>query len=290
MTQFRLRHVLLLTSALLLPAIGRADTEDVLNANWRAQWAISRVELFSNCDNFYNDNELRGSAVLSKAGRRFAEGETLQVSKVNVKRGRVDLFLDLGEPVLKERRDGPFTLYDEARCKVQLQVPLPDSALRDPAAAERLLLDVLDRHPDRRSVESSRSWNRRRREAYPPDYDETLAEYEVWKATEVNRAIDARIARAAEDAQRALDRMRRDPDYLYGFAAGVEAQSSPSLGGCAGLAAVTLSEKSAPSSEKKSAKDARQWENGYRDGQILAFALELLSELPRCRMPIPAPR
>jgi hypothetical protein len=288
MTQFHLRRTLLLCLPLFLPAVGLADTEDALNANWRAQWAITRIELHSSCDGFYNDNELRGSAVLSRAERRFAAGETAQVSKLNVKRGRVDVFLDLGEPVLNERREGPFTLYDEARCKVQLQVPMPDSALRDPAAAERLLLDVLDRHADRRSAETSRAWNRRRREAYPPDYDETLAEYEVWKAAEVNRAIDARIVRASEDAQRALDRMRRDPDYLYGFGAGVEAQRSRSLGGCASLPGATLSERSAPSAEKKSAKDARQWENGYRDGQILAFALELLRELPRCRLALPS--
>jgi hypothetical protein len=290
MTHIHLRRIVLLALPLLLPAIASADTEDVLNATWRAQWAITRIEVRSSCDAFYNDNELRGSAVLSKADRRFGAGEAVQVSKINVKRGRVDLFLDLAEPVLKERREGPFTLYDEAHCKVQLQVPMPDSALRDPAAAERLLLDVLDRHADRRSAESSRAWNRRRREAYPPDYDQTLAEYEVWRATEVNRAIDARVSRASEDAQRALDRMRQDPDYLYGFGAGVAAQRSLSLGGCGSLPGATLLEKSAPSAEKKSAKDARQWENGYRDGQILAFALELLRELPRCRLPIPAPR
>jgi len=84
--------------------------------------------------------------------------------------------------------------------------------------------------------------------------------------------------------------MRQDPDYLYGFGAGVAAQRSLSLGGCGSLPGATLVEKSAPSAEKKSAKDARQWENGYRDGQILAFALELLRELPRCRLPIPVPR
>ena len=68
---------------------------------------------------------LNPGGVTSKASRRFEPGELGKVDKVKVKRSRVDLLLTLDQPVLASRLDGPFELFDERPCKVQLIFEMP---------------------------------------------------------------------------------------------------------------------------------------------------------------------
>lgn len=271
-----------------LAAAAQAGVEDDLNARWRGRWAIVAPEVASDCLGLYTNNEVRAGNTLSKGDRSFAAGEAARVERVDLKGGRIDVFLDLAEPVLLARRDGPFELYDEKVCKVQLQVPLPEATLRQTAAADAALAVLLARHPDRAAAEADGDWNRRRREAYPADYDERLAEYELWKATQVNAAIERRLTEATEEATRVADRLRRNADWLDGFAAGVEEERGDHPGDCPAMLTASLrSGRGRAGSPPGSVTDRRAWEQGFEEGQRWVFALELVRRLPGCRVPIP---
>jgi hypothetical protein len=268
---------------LLLPAFAAAthgaDLEADLNSRYRGGWAVLQVPVFSACDGFYNDNEAAGARVASKAKRRFAAGELAHVERIGVKRGRVDVFLDLAEGVLAERQDGPFTLYDALACKIQLKVDLPGRP--DLASAQAALDQLLELHDDARQAEASPAWNRRRREPFPPGYEQTLAAYNAWKATQVNASVQAKLDDALSEAARISDRIRSDPDYLQGFAAGVEKVRGRYFGDCPSL----LGSYFSPDSGSGKSAD---WRRGYEDGQRLAYHLELARKLGNCFVPAPA--
>lgn len=273
---------LALAAALFAPPPAAAqDLEAALNARYRGAWVIVRVPLASDCGGLYTDNTVVGTRTDSKGDHRFEAGELARVDKIEVRMGgRVDLFLDLAEQVLAEFRDGPFTLYNPLSCNVQLELGAPRRA---PAAeVERALDGLVELHGDARSAEASPAWNGRRRAEYPEGYERTLAEHAAWKAAEVNRAVDARLAEAVEEATRVSDRVREDPDYLAGFGAGVIEVRDDYLGDCSAL----LGARIYPDDEHgKSAV----WNDGYEDGQRLAFALELIRLLRGCYVPVPPP-
>ena len=263
--------------ALLLPAaVYAAGLEDSLNARWKGGWAVVKVPISSSCDGFYNDNDVVGARVESKARRRFEAGELVRVERVSAKRGRVDVFLDLAEGMLQERRDGPFTLYDQLNCRIQLKVPIPERA--DAGAAEARLAELLELHGSEREAAASSAWNGRRREPFPENYEETLAAYESWKAAQTNVAVQDRMDDAIEEAARINDRLRSDPEYLEGFAAGVDRAKDRVHGDCPGLLRSTFSPDS---------KGDGDWKRGYEDGQRLAWNLELLRRLKDCYVPVP---
>lgn len=263
--------------ALLLPlAAQAAGLEDTLNSRWRGGWVVIRVPISSSCDGFYNDNDVVGTRVESKARRGFDAGELARVERVGTRRGRVDVFLDLAEEVLEERRDGPFTLYEPLSCRIQLRVPIPERV--DAAAAEARLAELLELHGSERDAEASPAWNGRRREPFPENYQETLAAYESWKAAQTNAAVQARMDDAIEEAARVNDRLRSTPEYLEGFAAGVEKEKDRHHGDCPGLLRSTFSPE---------VKGSGDWKRGYEDGQRLAWNLELLRKLRDCFVPAP---
>jgi hypothetical protein len=261
-----------------LPAATRAaGLEENLNAHWRGGWVVVNLPVSSSCDGFYNDNLVVGDRVESSAPRRFAAGELARVERIAARRGRLDVFLDLAEGVLEEHRDGPFTLYEPKECRVQLKVPVTERS--DAAAAEARLDELLRLHGSRGEAEASSAWNRRHREPFPADYERTLAAYGVWKANQVNTAVQARMADAIEEAARIDDRLRSDPTYLEGFAAGVDKARDRYLGDCPTLLRATFS----PDSHGEDA----DWRRGYEDGQRLAWNLELLRKLKGCFVLVP---
>ena len=189
-----LRKVPLGVLAMLLlvsSVVSGADPEGELSARWQGGTVLVRLPIASSCDGFFNDNDVVGSRVDSKARHRFEAGEVARVDRINVKRNRVDVQLELSEGVLEEVQDGPFTLYDAKVCKVQLKVPVPDRS--DGAAVDRRLAELLERVGSVREAEASPGWNGRRRASYPPDYEETLAAHAAWKAAQVNAAVQARM-------------------------------------------------------------------------------------------------
>ena len=269
----RLALALLLSLPLAAHAAG---LEDALNSRFRGGWVVVKVPISSSCDGFYNDNDVVGTRVESKARRRFEAGELVRVERIGGKRGRVDVFLDLTEEILEERRDGPFTLYDPLSCRIQLRVPIPERA--DAAAAEARLSELIELHGSEREAEASPAWNGRRREPFPEGYEQTLAAYESWKAAQINVAVQERMDLAIEEAARINDRVRSDPKYLEGFAAGVDRAKDRVHGDCPGLLRSTFSPEG---------KGDGDWKRGYEDGQRLAWNLELLHRLKECFVPVP---
>ena len=267
----------LAVTAAAVPAAA-ASLEDALDSRWRGGWVVVRVPISSDCGGFYTDNEARGGRVRGGGSHDFASGELARVERVDVKRGgRVDVFLDLAEQILEPREDGPFTLYEPRSCKVQLRV---EDAGSDAASAEPALAALLELHADATSAEASPAWSGRRREEYPEDYEQTLAEHARWQAAQVNVAVQERLEEAIDEASRVDDRMRDDPEYLSGFAAGVERERDHSFGDCGSAVGAGLS------TDHERGKPQR-WQDGYEDGQRLAFHLELMRRLVRCFVPIP---
>jgi hypothetical protein len=252
-----------------------------LNARWRGGTVVVMIPLVSNCDGYYNDNDVIGSRVASKARRRFDEGETARVERIGVKRGRLDVFLDLAEGVLEEYQDGPFTLYDPRACKIQLKVPIPDRS--DAGAVEKRLAELLELHDSARAAEASPAWNGRRREPFPEDYERTLAAHASWKAAQTNAAVQERMDDAIEEAARIADRVRTGPEYAQGLADGLEKARDLSFGECPSLLTRSFSPSSGGGGKSS------DWKRGYEDGQRLGFDLELLRRLRGCFVPVPHP-
>jgi hypothetical protein len=273
------RPCLLLFLLLATPALAHAaGVEETLNSRWRGGFVVVRMPISSNCDGFYNDNNVVGDRTDSKARRRFEAGELARVERIGVKRGRVDVFLDIAEGVLQEIHDGPFTLYEPKTCKLQLRVPVPNG--KDAAGIEARLGELLEHHETAREAEASSGWNGRRREAFPEDYDRTLAAYESYKAERRNAAVQELMDEAAEETSRITSRMRSNPDYMTGFSEGVKEVRNHSYGNCESL----LSSSFSPDTRSGQSSN---WDRGYEDGQRLTYNGELFRRLKSCFVPVP---
>jgi hypothetical protein len=280
--------------ALLAGSALAADLEDRLERTYKGAWLLTRTEVFSDCGLFYTDTEVNGSRVISKGDRRFAPGELARVEKLNLKSDRVDLYLIVDEKVLEPREDGPFTLYDERTCKVQLMVDVPRDMVSagNEAPVDALLQGVVEPFDTHDAARRSNHWNQRLREALPADYEETLLRHAAWQVEQENAKVAAARDDALEEAARAADRIKDDPSYLAGLAAGVEAQRSFSAPGCSFLASTTFfSVKHRAPAPPRGVADGRAFERGFEDGQALRYHLELARALRGCfQAPPPAPR
>jgi hypothetical protein len=279
-------------AALALPAAAFAGIDRSVESRWRGAWVVTRVAVQSDCSGVHTDNAVSGTLVDSRGRFGFRAGELARVDKVDVHRSRIDLILSLPEPILVSTQDGPFTLYNEARCPLELDIDVPKDRIAhdDLNSVEAVLLQVVDRFGAMDEAQRSPLWNHRKRDPYPANYDRTLADYQAWKAQQANAGIQARIDRALEETSRLTDRVTSDRDYLAGFAAGIEKLKGTELGGCRGLMALDFSSFAAipPLSPTVSGSDARQrWVRGYQDGQKLVFGLESIRSLPGCLMPAP---
>lgn len=277
--------------ALAVAGPAAADLEDDLERAWAGAWVVTRVETASDCSGFYTNVEVRGRRSSSSGSRRFEEGELARVDKINLKSDRLDLYLSVAEPVLVPHTDGPFTLYDERSCRVQLMVDVPKPVVRSGRLdeVEAVVLEALERHETSAAARKSRGWNRREREPFPRDYQETLERHAAWKAEEANRALAATRLAALDEASQALARVTDDPAYLAGFGAGVEAQRSRSAPGCSSLGGVVFSgdEQRPPTDRRGSSPGERAWQRGFRDGQIVAWATRVARVVEGCFVPVP---
>jgi hypothetical protein len=266
--------------------------ENALEARWRGAWVVTRVAVQSDCAGIHTDNIINGTLVSSKGRQAFRAGELAHVDKVDLKHSRVDLIVSLPEPLLLGYQDGPFMLFNETRCLVELDVELPRSAVKgdDVSGIDATLRQILDRFATREEAQASRSWNRRQRAPYPADYDQTLARHAAWKAQQVNAGIQARLDRALAETSRLTDRMSSDPDYIAGFAAGVEAMRAVNLEQCGDLMGKDYGNLGATPQVTRTyaASDgAQRWGRGYQDGLRLVFGLESLKGLPQCFVQVP---
>jgi len=287
-----LRFALFAALVLAGPGSPRAGAlEDGVKSRWLGAWVVLGVESHSLCNGAATDNVVRGDLVHSKGSIRFEPGELGRVERVDVKKSRIALSIEFAEPVLIDYADGPFTLYREAACAVDLEVELPREALRDKdvAAVEHAITGVVERHATRAAAESSTRWNGRRLEPLPEGYERTVAEHARWQAEQHNLAVRAGIALATEQSAAIAERIRSDPPYLDGFARGIQDVRKISAWGCPAMMAVAYG-RPAPwprASDETAAQAATA--DGYRDGRDLLLGLAVLRGLPACLVNPAAP-
>jgi hypothetical protein len=269
------------------------DLEEALRSRWLGAWVVTGIETYSSCDGSFANNDVIGARATSRAALGFAAGELARVDKLNLKGSRVDVYLVIAEPLRIARQEGPFTLYDERTCKVQLLIDAPGKEIRagNLAAVEAAITRAVTAFPTREQAQASEAWNRRVREPLPDGYADTLARYEVWRAEQVNvRLAEAREA-AIDEADRVVDRLDDDPRFLEGFGAGVAAVRYATPPSCEAMAASAPAfvEREAPREHRGDTAEQRAWRRGFRDGQLLAFNVAVARAIGACFLAPPPP-
>ena len=262
-----------------------SDLDDRLNQRLKGAWAILEVEVYSACAGTYSDNRVGDAGVAGKAQYRFEAGELVKIDKVNAKRQRVDLLLTLDVPFRTSRVEGPFELFDERQCQVQLIVPVLREEIKagiDETIVSRFE-ELITLYPTLDDARDSDSWNGRETEPLPSDYDQTLARYAVWQAEQTNAAVNDAVRRAVNEAADVAEDLSDDSDYLAGFAAGAEKMSTFGTSDCASLLSASLSMHDTKAPEDKE----KRWRDGWHDGQELIFNVLLAERLQACRVPVP---
>lgn len=261
--------------------VAHADLEDRLNSRWRGAWVIVNGELYSNCDSTYANNRVSGDLIRGNGRVALPTGELAKVRRVDVKRRRVDVFLDLKENVLIEYDEGPFTLYREASCRVELLVDTRGRTKNlGTGDVEALFAPLLERYARLTEAEHSANWNRRARQTYPENYEQTLAEYRIWQVEQHNHLVEERINDSIEQASQLLVDVSQDSDFGAGLGYGLVTMKENIRGDCDRLLA------SNPGTYEKS-YDAPNptWANGYETGQHLGYYIELARRLRGCFTP-----
>lgn len=279
--------VLFATALMAAGFCSASDLGDRLDRELKGGWGVLEIEVYSACGGTYSDNEVGAAGVASKARHRFAAGELVKIDNVKVKRQRVDLMVTLDAPLRVPRMDGPFELYDQRSCRVQLMVYVPRELVKN-ADLKGLLTEVkkhLTLYASRDDAEMSDYWNGRETEPMPDDYEETLQRHAIWKAEQTNAAVRSRIDHALSEAAEAAEDLDDDADYLAGFAEGAEKMGMFSVTNCDSLLSASFT------SYRKSASTdrSRSWKAGWNDGQQLVFHILLADRLRSCLVPIPAP-
>jgi hypothetical protein len=263
-----------------------SELGDRLDRELKGGWAVLEVEVHSACGGTYSNNEVGSAGVASKAPHHFAAGELVKIDNVKVKRQRVDLMVTLAAPLRLSRMDGPFELYDQRRCQVQLMVFVPRELVKS-ANVEGLLAEVrryITLYSSHDEAQMSDDWNGREVEPLPNDYEETLQRHAAWKAERTNAAVRDGIDHALSEASEVADDIDDNDDYLAGFGAGAEEMSDFAVTSCGSLlsASLTTYRKNPPSDQTRSFKD------GWDDGQKLVFHVLLADRLRSCLVPVPA--
>jgi len=260
---------------------GRLDRE------LKGGWGVLELEVYSACGGTYSDNEVGSAGVASKARNRFAAGELVKIDDVKVKRQRVDLLLTLDAPLRVSRMDGPFELFDQRSCGVQLMVYVPRELVKS-ANLDALLTEVkkhVTLYASRDDAELSGDWNGRSMEPLPDDYEETVQRHAAWKAEQTNAAVRDGIDHALSEAAEAVEDLDDDADYLAGFAEGAEKMSDLTVTNCDSLVNLSFTSYRKNADSEKS----RGWKDGWNDGQKIVFHVLLADRLRSCLVPVPAP-
>jgi hypothetical protein len=263
-----------------------AGVEEDLRERWLGAWVLTRTETWSGCSWMYTNNEIRGGLVKSKGRHGFDPGELAKLVKIDGHRQKIDLFLKIEEPILAPYKDGPFTLYREKECKVEIELMVPRETVkaRDIDALDLAIAEVLERHDSAGKARRSATWNQREREPYPDDYEYTLARHAIWEAEKANARVQAKLDEANEVLRRLVEEMRSNEDYVSGFAEGVRAEREEEYDDCAKLLVADFETYLARSDATE--EEIRRG-RGEEGGANLVLALELIDRLPGCFVPVP---
>ena len=273
-----------------LPALA-GGLQKELKGRWLGAWVVTTTESYSDCAGRYTDNRIHGNLVKSAGAYRFQAGELAKLDKVDLKKSRMDLMLTFQEPILVSYQDGPFQLFTERFCQVELEVALDRRSVKgkNASAVEDYLLEVVERYATEDDARASGEYNGRERDPYPDDYDLTLARHARWRAEQTNERVQLQMDRAVEEAGRLADRLDENPVYLAGFAEGVQAARSVNLDVCNNLLAVDLAEirRQAARAKAKDPTLAAEHRQGFEDGKVFVYGLEMMRNLPGCFVPLP---
>ena len=258
-----------------LPAVAAADIESDLRSDLVGRYGVAKGELVSECTDHFTDMKVVGGRFAGGTGVRFERGELVRIDNVNVgAMAGLDVNLTLVEPFLLSFEDGPFTVYDHRRCRVQLNFEVSRDVRKDRQKSLAAVTAVLDLFDDAGAAKQA-GWNRRKVEPYPKDWEKTKREYQAWKLTQVNAAVRAKTAYVLDEAGRVLNYMPGDDDYLFSFAAGARARSD-SWSSCEAMLDATFY------STGSGGKSSRGW----ADGQHVAWANHLAHALQGCYLEV----
>jgi hypothetical protein len=275
--------IAVLGSVLVAGAAGASELEDALRREWLGSFVLLARAAQSDCGPLFTNNEVLPGRLLSTGAYRFDAGELGHVTKIDLKRARVDLLVELVEPQLVELVDGPFTLASQVPCRVELLFALERPVVKrgDLASIDTILREVVERFDSEDDARGAEAYNRRQVEPLPENHEETWNEYTRWKMSGAIEHAGSEIERL----QRKAD-YERDPEYALGFAAGLRHYHSPP-DDCMVAAAATASyySGSVPSGYDKDQK--RDWEEGYNEGACVAFYTALLPRLSSCLVSVP---
>ena len=258
---------------------GQVQTE--LNKRLKGAWMIVNAQVQSACDMGYTNNEVNDTRVIGKNGYVFPPGELVQVYSVDLKRSRVDVHLSLITPYRVTRQDGPFQLFEHRSCGVELQINLPRELVKDQKTDDivNMILKVAEIFPSREAALDSSDYNGRETEPFPADYEQTLVQYENWKREQLNIQVSEEIRKSKEIAGMVLKEVRESPDYSQGFTLGIRDMLREVPFDCDQLMGASLfSYKKNPTRDRVS----REFQEGYEDGQKLAFHMIRSERLGSC--------
>lgn len=272
-----------LVLAVILVFTGRlmaGQLEDQLRAYWQGAWVVLTTDVYSNCNGFFSNNDILQGRATSKANHAFRSGEMGKIHKIDVKRSRVSVYVLIAEPIMNQRQDGPFTLFNEAECKGELRFKLGRQAIKqgDFNTINAELEKAMLRFENEAEAEASSAYNGREREPFPEDYEETLAAYEAWQIERRNLAMQAKADEALEEMDRILGRLNTGSEYANGFVDGIQAMKRKHFGTCDQLVSAQFYQYDT----KPSGRITETYKDGYEDGQHLAFFQEIASRLRKC--------
>lgn len=291
-----MRHVIAILAVLGTVALGNGGVqagklEDDIRGLWLGAWVVLEVEATSDCGGSYTNNRVNGNLVRGNGRHRFGVGELAKINKLDIKRSRLDLLLSLDEPYLVSYGAGPFTLYREVSCKIELEVEIPREVVKNKEVGpvEDALVAIFERHATEDDARASNLWNEREREDYPDDYELTLAKLEVWRAEQTNAAVQTKLDDAHAQTLRLADRVMAEQDYLAGFARGVESAKAVERDECPALLAIDIGNPPGKlsSDDIAPAADQDSFKRGFRDGKQLVFGLAMMRRLPDCFVQVP---
>jgi hypothetical protein len=263
-----------------------ARPEEELRAAWVGHWVVLRTAALSNCDERYTNNRMRGPQPSSGGRHRFDPGEMGRLNNLHLQRARIDLLVTLLEPLRVELRDGPFQLYEQLECRVELEVPAPREAVRQGATdqLDGLIQAVLERHEAGAAADASPIWNRRRVEPLPDDHEERLAAYHAWKQEQLYIALRGRLAEALDRAADITSDGDRSVAYAEGLLLGMRELERHSFYStdCVDLPGEQIHPGWRKAPEELDKRDARDWRDGFEDGQRLRFEVALARRIERC--------
>jgi hypothetical protein len=263
----------------LISSAAHAGLQDDLNARWRGAWLIVTSGIYSNCNGLSTDNRISGDLMSGNGRFAFEPGELARVTKVDAKRHRIDVTAALEEDVLIDYQDGPFTLYREAPCTVELLFDFGDERTKDleVAAIESQFAQWFERYARLEDAEQSANWNRRERKDYPEGYEDTLAAYKAWKIEQHNLLVENRIADSAEQMPLLLAQVSSGSEFGAGLSYGIAAMREAMSDDCDSLLASRPETFSKPYEAPNPDRA-----NGYKTGQALAYHIELSRRLKGC--------